>query len=272
LAERLDKRIMALGLAQSRERAQMLIGAGLVTVDGRIAEKSSERVEEGADVVVTGEAMPYVGRGGLKLEAALKQFRVNVRDAVCIDVGASTGGFTDCLLQRGAAKVVAIEVGHSQMAESIANDSRVELREGLNARYLSPEQFDGQFDIAVIDVSFISLTLVLPAVAPLVRPGGHIIALVKPEFEAGREAVGAKGIVRSAEARRKALQKVVDFAKDELKLELRGTMPSPDIGGGGNRETFANFRVPPLPREASTSLEQDLDPTISNISEQPKEK
>jgi hemolysin TlyA family protein len=246
MLERLDKRMMERDLAPSRERAQMLIGAGLVTVDGRIAEKPSERVEEQAEIVVTGEAMPYVGRGGIKLEAALKQFRINVRGAVCLDVGASTGGFTDCLLKRGASRIVAIDVGHGQMAESLANDERVELREGVNARYLSPEQFPDRFDLAVIDVSFISLTLVLPAVVPLVRPGGHIVALIKPEFEAGREAVGPKGIVRSGEARKKAVEKVIRFAKDELKLELRSTMPSPEIGGGGgNREYFANFRVGP---------------------------
>jgi 23S rRNA (cytidine1920-2'-O)/16S rRNA (cytidine1409-2'-O)-methyltransferase len=245
MLERLDKRIMERGLAQSRERAQMLIGAGLVTVNGRIAEKPSERVEEEVEILVTGEAMPYVGRGGLKLEAALKHFRVNVKDSLCLDVGASTGGFTDCLLQRGARRIVAIEVGHGQLAESIANDPRVELREGVNARYLSPEQFPDPFDIAVIDVSFISLTLVLPAVAPLLRPGGHIVALVKPEFEAGREAVGPRGIVRSPEARKAALQKVIRFGADELKLEPRGTVPSPDLGGGGNRETFVYFRVLP---------------------------
>lgn len=243
MPERLDKRIMELGLAQSRERAQMLIGAGLVTIDGRVAEKSSERIEAEAEIAVTGEAIPYVGRGGVKLEAALKQFRVNAKDAVCLDVGSSTGGFTDCLLQRGAKRVVAIDVGHDQMAPTILQDPRVELRERINARHLSPEQFSEQFDIAVIDVSFISLTLVLPAVAPLLRPGGHIVALVKPEFEAGRENVGARGIVRSADARKKALQKVVDFAAEQLKLEFRGTMPSPHIGGTGNRESFAYFRV-----------------------------
>lgn len=244
MAERLDKEMMNRGLASSRERAQMLIAAGLVTIDGRVAEKPSERVKESAEIVTTGEAMPYVGRGGLKMEAALKQFRINVRDAVCLDVGASTGGFTDCLLQRGARRVIALDVGHGQMAPSLADDPRVELREGVNARYLSPEQFGERFDLAVIDVSFISLTLVLPAVAPLVRPGGHIVALVKPEFEAGREAVGPKGIVRSAEARRKAIQKVIDFARGELKLDLRSTVPSPTLGGAGNREVFACFRVP----------------------------
>src|SRR5205085_6142893 len=137
------------------------------------------------------------------------------------------GGFTDCLLQRGARKVVALDVGHGQLAPSLNEDSRVELREGVNARYLSPEQFPERFDFAAVDVSFISLTLVLPAVAPLVRPGGHILALVKPEFEAGRAAIGRGGIVRSAAARLKAVEKVANFAREDLRLETRGTMQSP---------------------------------------------
>ena len=227
-------------LAGSRERVQMLIAAGLVLVDDKPAEKPSQLVDEHAHISVTGDALPYVGKGGIKMEAGLKRFRLNVQGAACLDVGASTGGFTDCLLQRGAASVVAIEVGHGQMAPHLRGDARVELRESVNARYLSPEQFSMQFDIAVIDVSFISLTLILPAVAPLVRPGGHILALVKPEFEAGREAVGARGIVRSAELRHKAVEKIVTFGKDQLGLEARGTMQSPSFGG--NKEHFACFR------------------------------
>ena len=229
-------------LAGSRERVQMLIAAGLVLVDDKPAEKPSQLVDEHAHITVTGEALPYVGKGGIKMEAALKRFRLNVIGAICLDVGASTGGFTDCLLQRGATKVAAIEVGHGQMAPHLRDDSRIELRESVNARYLSPEQFSTQFDIAVIDVSFISLTLILPAVAPLVRPGGHILALVKPEFEAGRAAVGSRGVVRSPEARHKAVEKVVKFATVELGLEPRGTMPSPNFGG--NKEHFACFRKP----------------------------
>lgn len=244
MADRLDRIILARGLASSRERAQGLIAAGLVLVDGKAAEKPSQPVAESAEIQVTGEALPYVGRGGLKMEAALKHFRLNVQGMECLDVGASTGGFTDCLLQRGAAHVVAIEVGHGQMPESLSGNRRVELREGVNARYLSPEQFERSFDLAAVDVSFISLTLVLPAVSPLVRPGGHIIALVKPEFEAGREAVGARGIVRSPEARKRALDKVTRFGKEDLGLELRGVMRSPAVGGGGNREFIACFRKP----------------------------
>jgi len=220
-----------------------MIAAGLVTVDGEPAEKPSQIVFEPTQIEVTGNVMPYVGRGGLKLDAALRHFRLNVNGQTCLDVGASTGGFTDCLIQRGAAKVVAVDVGHGQMDESLRNDPRVELREGVNARYLSPEQFEQPFDLATIDVSFISLTLILPAVKSLIRPGGHIIALVKPEFESGKGAVDRKGVIRSDQTRWFALKKVCAFARDELGLEVRGTMRSPISGGSGNREFLACFRV-----------------------------
>jgi 23S rRNA (cytidine1920-2'-O)/16S rRNA (cytidine1409-2'-O)-methyltransferase len=244
MAERLDKIMASRGLASSRERAQALIAAGLVQVNGAVAEKPSQPVAEDAEILVTGEAMPYVGRGGLKMEAALKHFRLNVSGAVCLDVGAATGGFTDCLLQRGAARVVAIDVGHDQMAPSLRADPRVELREGVNARYLSPEQFPDPFDLAAIDVSFISLTLILPAVMPLVRPGGHVVALVKPEFEMGPKAVGPRGVVRDPETRRQAVGKIKRFGVEELGLEWRGMTHSPLPGGSGNREYLVCFRRP----------------------------
>ncbi len=240
--ERIDKLVTQRGLANSRERAQMMIHAGLVVVNGKIIDKVGEKVDVESDIVVTGEALAYVGRGGLKLEAALKMFRINASKAVCLDVGASTGGFTDCLLQRGAERVVAVDVGHGQLAAKLVNDPRIELREGVNARYLSPEQFDSLFDIAVIDVSFISLTLILPAVDPLVRPGGHILALIKPEFEAGRENVGAGGVVRDPEARKRCLHKVTEFGNTELGLEVRGTMQAPVTAK--NKEYMVCFRKP----------------------------
>lgn len=247
MTDRLDRALTARSLASSRERAQGLIAAGFVLVNGKPAEKPSQPVEDSAVIEVTGEALPFVGRGGVKLDAALKHFRINVRGALCLDVGASTGGFTDCLLQRGAARVVAIEVGHDQMAPTLKDDPRVDLREGVNARYLLPEQFPDPFGFAAIDVSFISVTLILPSVARLVRPGGHILVLIKPEFEAGREAVGARGIVRNAAARRKALEKVLRFARGDMDLDVRGSMVSPLAGGSGNREFIACFRRKTLP-------------------------
>lgn len=244
MPERLDRVIVLRGLASTRTRAQMLIAAGLVQVNGRRAEKAGMVVEETAEIVVTGQPDFYVSRGGLKLEAALRRFRLNVTGAVCLDVGASTGGFTDCLLKRGAARVVAVDVGRNQMAASLRSDPRVELHEGVNARSLRPDQFSDRFDVATVDVSFISLTLILPAVAPLVRPGGFIVALIKPEFEAGPEAVDARGIVRNPADQQRAIDRVKRFAQETLRLTCRGVMRSPIRGGSGNQEFLACFRVP----------------------------
>ncbi len=245
MPERLDKAIALRGLASSRERAQGLISAGLVLLNGQVADKPSLPVEEADEIVVTGEALPYVGRGGVKMEAALRRFRLNVAGARCLDVGASTGGFTDCLLQRGAAHVVAIDVGHDQMAQSLRDDPRVDCREGVNARYLDAADFPEPFDLVAIDVSFISLKLVLPPVAPLIRPGGHLLALVKPEFEAGRDAVGARGVVRSRTARLRALDGIMRFAVEDLGLEKRDVIESPLSGRQGNQEFIVCFRRPP---------------------------
>lgn len=243
MPERLDRALLARGLAPSRERAQMLIHAGLVLVNGEAAAKPSLAVDDECRIEVTGEALAYVGRGGLKMEAALRHFRVNVNGARCLDVGASTGGFTDCLLQRGAAQVVAIDVGHGQLHPSLAEDPRVESHEGINARNLEPGQFGPPFDLVAIDVSFISLTLVLPAIAPMLRSGGYCIALVKPEFEAGREAVGERGVVREEADRRRARDRVTLCATRDLGWEKVGLLPSPVVTGG-NREHLACFRKP----------------------------
>lgn len=240
--ERLDKAVFTRGLAASRERARQLVEAGLVEVNGSVVMRPSAPVGPGDEVNVTGEALPYVGRGGLKLEAALKHFRINASGARCLDVGASTGGFTDCLLQRGASHVVALDVGHSQLAEQLLADPRVTNLEGVNARHLTQEIVPGPFDMVVVDVSFISLTLVLPAIAPLVRPGGYILALIKPEFEAGREAVDTRGIVRDRAARTRAIDRVCDCAQKELGLDKSGVLPLDPVRGR-NREYFACFRT-----------------------------
>lgn len=249
MPDRLDRAMLARGLAESRERAQGLIEAGLVLVDGLAAGRAAQSVEDTADIQVTGVALPFVGRGGLKMEAALRRFRINVAGARCLDVGASTGGFTDCMLQRGAAHVTAIDVGHGQLHPSLAANPAVELREGVNARYLNAADFPAPYDLAAIDVSFISVTLILPSVAPLVRPGGHLVVLIKPEFEAGRKAVGARGIVRDAGARKAATDRVMEFAAG-LGLEKRGLQESPRSMAGGNREYIACFRLPKPASEA----------------------
>jgi 23S rRNA (cytidine1920-2'-O)/16S rRNA (cytidine1409-2'-O)-methyltransferase len=243
MAERLDRVLVARGLAPTREKAQLLIRSGSVMLDGGPALKPSQMVAEDAAIAVTGEVLPYVGRGGLKLEAALRHFRINVRAARCLDVGASTGGFTDCLLQRGAAHVVALDVGHGQLHEKLRNDPRVTVLEGVNARHISADELGDPFDIVAADVSFISLTLIMPAIVPMLRAGGFLLALIKPEFEAGREAVGEGGIVRDPEAIRRARDRVSACATQELGLIKCGIVPSP-VPTGGNREYLACFRKP----------------------------
>lgn len=241
-AERLDIAMVRRSLAPSRERAQLLIRAGAVLVDGVEALKPAQPVTDDMEIVVVQEVLPYVSRGGAKLEAALRHFRINVQGARCLDVGASTGGFTDCLLQRGARRVVCVDVGHGQLHEKLRKDPRVELHEGVNARYLSAEVVGTAFDLIAVDVSYISATLVLPALVPLLRPGGFLIVLIKPEFEAGRDAVGLGGVVRSDEGRRRARERVSECAVN-LGLRKIGVVPSP-IRTGRNREYLGCFRSP----------------------------
>ena len=235
MPERLDKALVRRGLARSRTEAQALLAAGQVVVNGRAVAKASVCVDEAAAITVQGGRLPFVSRGGLKLQAALETFGITVTGRTALDVGASTGGWTDCLLQRGARRVVALDVGHGQMAPGIAADPRVELREGVNARFLSPQDFASPFDLIVADLSFISLTLVLPALVPLLTPGGDLVCLVKPQFEVGVEKLGRGGVVRNADARREALRRVVAAAQS-LGLRDAGRMDSPILGMTGNQE------------------------------------
>ena len=206
--ERLDVLLVELGLAPTRAKAQALVLAGQVVVDDQRVDKPGTRVPVEAEVRLKGEPMPYVSRGGLKLEAALRHFQLDVRGAVCADIGASTGGFTDCLLQAGAAKVYALDVGRGQLHARLRSDPRVVLREGVNARHLGPSELPEPVSVLVLDVSFISLTQVLPATVRLLRPGGVAVALVKPQFEAGREQVGKGGVVRDDAVRAEAVARV----------------------------------------------------------------
>ena len=243
--ERIDKLLVDRGLAESRTKAQAMVMAGVVLVNEQRVEKPSQQFDTNSSVRVKGGDDPttrYVGRGGLKLEAALREFQINVDGRVCLDVGASTGGFTDCLLQHGSSKVVAIDVGHNQIDWRLRNDSRVEVREGVNARYLQPEEFQEKFDLAVMDVSFISATKVLPAIVPLVRKGGPIITLIKPQFEVGRGEVGGGGIVRDEAKRLRAVAEV-NRAASELGLEVVGLMRSPIEGAEGNVEFLAVYKT-----------------------------
>lgn len=239
---RLDLLLVARGLAPTREKAQAMILSGGVSVDGRRVDKAGQAVEETASVAVAGPPHPYVSRGGVKLAAALDAFRLDPTGLVCLDVGASTGGFTDCLLQRGAARVYAVDVGYGQLDSKLRGDPRVVLRERVNARFLSSEHVPEPVAIAVVDVSFISTRLVLPAVVPLVARGGAIVVLVKPQFEAGRAEVGKGGIVRSDEVRGRVVSEIAEFGRG-LGLDPIGSIPSPIRGAHGNEEFLLGFRV-----------------------------
>jgi 23S rRNA (cytidine1920-2'-O)/16S rRNA (cytidine1409-2'-O)-methyltransferase len=237
---RLDQLLVARGLAQSRERARALILAGDVTVGGRPISKAGTLVDDGAEVVVRAADHPWVGRGGLKLVHALEAFHLDVTGRVALDVGASTGGFTDVLLQRGARRVIALDVGHGQLAWRLRTDERVTVIERLNARHLRRDDLPPDLstvDIVTIDVSFISLRHILPAVAPLVAPPGHIVALVKPQFEAGREEVGKGGVVTDEAIHARVVDEITRAAH-EVGLERLGLEPSPVAGVAGNREFF----------------------------------
>ncbi len=230
---RLDQLLVERGLADSRAKAQALVLAGQVLVDGARAAKPGHTAP--ADVRLEVIAPPrYVGRGGLKLEAALDHFQIPVEDKVCLDVGASTGGFTDCLLQHGARRVYAVDVGAGQLDWKLRGDPRVVVREGVNARYLRPEDIGEPVDLAVCDVSFISVTLILPAVQPVLKDTGEMVILVKPQFEAGRKQVGKGGIVRDEAVRAAACARVEQAVRE---LEFRtSVMESPVPGAEGNRE------------------------------------
>jgi 23S rRNA (cytidine1920-2'-O)/16S rRNA (cytidine1409-2'-O)-methyltransferase len=239
---RLDLVLTERGLAPSRERARALILAGLVTVDGRVESKAGTAVAADAAVELARPDHPYVGRGGVKLAHALDAFGIEVEGCQALDIGASTGGFTDVLLQRGAARVVALDVGHGQLDWRIRNDPRVVVVEGRNARFLSPGDLPGPVDLVVIDVSFISLTQILPRVPAVARPGADVVALVKPQFEAGREDVGKKGIVRDPEVHARVVERVT-AAAEGLGLARLAMTPSPITGAEGNREFLLHLRV-----------------------------
>jgi 23S rRNA (cytidine1920-2'-O)/16S rRNA (cytidine1409-2'-O)-methyltransferase len=241
--ERIDKLLVERGLADSRTKARALVMAGAVLANEQRIAKPSDLIPANADIRIKGADDPaarYVGRGGLKLEAALRQFQIDVSDFICLDVGASTGGFTDCLLQHGARKVIAIDVGHNQIDWRLRNDKRVEVREGINARYVQPQDFDTQFDLIVMDVSFISATKVLPAIAPLLKNEGRLVTLIKPQFEVGRGEVGKGGIVRDPEKHARVIDEV-NAAANALGLTVRRVIESPLRGADGNIEFLALY-------------------------------
>jgi len=233
--ERIDKVLLERGFAESREKARALIMAGQVVVNDRRIDKAGTLVPFDGDIRIKGEVMPYVSRGGLKLQEAINHFNINVKDRLALDIGASTGGFTDCLLKHGVAKVYAIDVGYGQMDLKVKNDPRVIPMERKNIRHIKPGEIPEKGDIAVMDLSFISLTKVIPHVIPLLKEGGRIVALIKPQFEVGKGEVGKGGIVRDEAKIDKVLEEISTFMKSSG-LEVTGLIPSPILGAKGNRE------------------------------------
>lgn len=240
--ERIDKILLELGLAESRTKAQALVMSGVVLVNEKRIEKPSESFSSDAEIRIKGKAdeIKYVGRGGLKLEKALQYFHIHPNEYVCLDVGASTGGFTDCLLQNGARKVFAIDVGTNQIVWKLRNDERVEVRENVNARYLKTEDFDTKFDLIVMDVSFISVTKILSALKDLLAEDGKIIVLIKPQFEVGKGEVGKGGIVKDKLQHAEVIEKVNKFAM-EINLKNLGLIDSPILGADGNKEFLSLY-------------------------------
>jgi len=239
--ERIDKLLVDQGLADSRTKAQALVMAGVVLADEQRVNKPSEKFPTTATLrIKEGAESRFVSRGGLKLEAALREFSIDVKGLTCLDVGASTGGFTDCLLQHGAREVMAVDVGHNQMEWRLRNDPRVELREGVNARHLTAADFDHKFDFVTIDVAFISAIKILPAVVPLLNPGGRIVTLIKPQFEVGKGEVGKGGIVKDPAQHERVVGEVNGFA-ESLGLSVAGRITSPIHGADGNVEFLALY-------------------------------
>ena len=238
--ERLDILLVEKGICESREKAKTNIMAGLIFVDGQRVDKAGEKVKVDADIVFKGEKLKYVSRGGLKLEKAMKTFGIDLTDKVCMDIGASTGGFTDCMLQNNASKVFAVDVGYGQFAWKLRTDERVVCMEKTNIRYVTPEDIGIALDFASIDVSFISLRTIMPAVKALLGDKGEVVALIKPQFEAGRDKVGKKGVVRDKEVHLEVINTIINFLI-ENELNVLGLSYSPIKGPEGNREYLVYF-------------------------------
>lgn len=240
--ERIDKLLQSRGLVESRAKAQALIMSGVVLVDEKRVEKPSETYGPDAAIRLKGLSAEarYVSRGGLKLEKALDHFGIDPTGLVCLDIGSSTGGFTDCLLQHGATRVVCVDSGTNQLVWSLRQDPRVEVHENTNARELKPGDFPSAFDLIVMDVSFISVTKILPAAIDLLTPAGHLIVLIKPQFEVGRGEVGKGGIVREPEKHERVVAEVTRFA-EAIGLHAMGVIESPILGAEGNKEFLALY-------------------------------
>jgi 23S rRNA (cytidine1920-2'-O)/16S rRNA (cytidine1409-2'-O)-methyltransferase len=239
--ERIDKLLVEKGMVQSRERTRALIMEGRVTVDGEIVEKPGTLVKADATLQIQGDALPYVSRGGLKLEGALMAFEVDPKGKVVIDVGASTGGFTDCVLQKGAKKVYAIDVGYGQLAWKLQQDQRVINLERRNIRYLKREEVSEKADLIVVDTSFISIEKFLPHLVGFLKEGGDLLCLIKPQFEVGKGEVGKGGVVRDGNLHQRVVDRISQFSQG-LGLTVGGIIESPLLGPKGNKEFFIHLK------------------------------
>ncbi|HAM51745.1 MAG TPA: TlyA family rRNA (cytidine-2'-O)-methyltransferase [Nitrospiraceae bacterium] len=243
MKERLDVLLFKRGIVDSRERAKALIMEGKVLVNARAVTKAGASIDADARIEMKGEDMPYVSRGGLKLDAAIEHFAIKLRDVIAIDVGSSTGGFTDCMLQRGAKRVYCVDVGYGQLSWPLRNDPRIILFERTNIRYLEKEKIPEDIDFATVDLSFISLKKVLAKVMEFLRHEGEILALVKPQFEVGKGEIGKGGIVRDERQRMAAVDGIAGYA-EEIGLKAKGIFRSPVLGQKGNQEYFCYLRNP----------------------------
>jgi len=256
---RLDQLVFERGLTESRERAKTTIMSGVVFVNGTRSDKPGTPTPVDAEIEIRGQALPFVSRGGFKLDKALKVFPVDPTNKICIDCGASTGGFTDVLLQHGAAKVYAVDVGYGQLAWKLREDERVVCLERTNVRYIDHELVPDEIDIAVMDVSFISIKLILPALKNLVKPDGDIVCLIKPQFEAGKDKVGKKGVVRDKKVHREVIENILQYV-DEINLHCAGIDYSPIKGPEGNIEFLCWIKN----TEGLSKEEFDIDSIIEN--------
>lgn len=258
--ERLDILLVEKGICESREKAKTNIMAGLIFVDGQRVDKAGEKVKVDADILFKGEKLKYVSRGGLKLEKAMNTFGIDLTNKVCMDIGASTGGFTDCMLQNNASKVFAVDVGYGQFAWKLRTDERVVCMERTNIRYVTPEDIDNDLlDFASIDVSFISLKKIMPATLGLLKDDGEVVALIKPQFEAGREKVGKKGVVREISTHKEVVHGIIDFLLEQ-DLNVLGVGYSPIKGPEGNREYLVYFTK--NKDKESSFVREDIDAVV----------
>lgn len=268
MKERLDVLLVQQGLAETREKAKRMIMAGLVYANEERYEKPGEKVPVDLEFTIKGKVMPYVSRGGLKLEKALKTFDLTIEDKILIDIGSSTGGFTDCALQNGARMSYAVDVGYNQLAWKLRQDERVKVMERTNFRYVTPADLDGEMpNFASIDVSFISLTLILPVLKTLLVANSDVVALVKPQFEAGKDQVGKKGIVRDPKIHKEVMNKIISFAQSEG-YDIRNASFSPITGGDGNIEFLLHLGWEGTKEKGENNLKQTVDDIVSEAHSQ----